>query len=330
MISPDIHSLGGISSVVKMYCEYRLYNGEVIYLASYKKRNILFQSIFYPLFIIKYIFILLFWNNIKLVHIHTASRGSFFRKLAIFHIAKLFNKKVILHIHGAKFDNFFDTSSGFIKKMIINVLNKSDLVLVLSKEWQRKILKICENGNIKILYNPTVIKPTAIGNKNVLFMGRLGERKGVYDIIEAAKYVESDAIFHLYGDGKIEKPTGDNVKIHGWVSGEKKDEVFKNAAMLILPSYSEGLPISILEGMACGLPIIATPVGGIPEAVENGINGFLIEPGDCKALSEKIDLLLKDKELREKMGTESKKTAKEKFDVKIVLKNLGEIYDSLL
>jgi len=82
--------------------------------------------------------------------------------------------------------------------------------------------------------------------------------------------------------------------------------------------------------MAYGLPIISTPVGGIPEAVEDGTNGFLIQPGDYKALAEKIDLMANDEPLREQMGQQSYKLAKEKFDIRIIIKQLQDIYDKML
>ena len=167
-------------------------------------------------------------------------------------------------------------------------------------------------------------------------MGRLEKRKGIYDIIEAAKYIKNpDVIINLYGDGnpeEFQKLVMDNnlqekVQIKGWISGDKKNEIFQASDVLILPSYSEGLPMSILEAMAVGLPIISTPVGGIPEAVEDGVNGFLIQPGDYKALAEKIDILANDKQLREQMGQNGYKIAKEKFDVDVVIKQLKEIYN---
>ncbi|MDD3436887.1 MAG: glycosyltransferase family 4 protein [Candidatus Gastranaerophilales bacterium] len=337
MIGPEAQ--GGISSVIGLYKDYGL---NVINLASYKKNNIFFQMIFYPFFIFQYIITLLTNKNIKLVHIHNASRGSFLRKIFVFNIAKIFRKKVIIHIHGAEFDLFYNKSPDLIKKLITNTLNQADLIIVLSQEWKSKITDICSNKNIKILYNPTIIKDIQHIKSdyvNFLFMGRLGKRKGTYDIIEAAKYIKNpNVIINLYGDGDIEEFQNlindnnlqDKVKIRGWISGDKKEEVYGDSDILLLPSYNEGLPMSILEAMAHGLSIISTPVGGIPEAVEDGTNGFLIQPGDYKALAEKIDLLASDTSLREKMGSESYNIAKEKFDIKIIIKELQEIYDELL
>lgn len=341
MIGPDINFQGGISSVISLYNKNNLYNNQIIYLASYQGKDGLFRITFYLSFLIKYIFHLTTNKNIKLIHIHTASRGSFLRKSFVFTIAKLFGKKTIIHIHGAEFDIFYNNSPAFIKKIITKTLNAGDLIIVLSKQWKEKISEISSNPNIKVLYNPTIIKELNQTNSDkvkFLFMGRLGKRKGTYDIIDAAKYVNSNIEINLYGDGNIEefeKLIQDNnlqekIKIKGWISGNEKEEVFKNSNILLLPSYSEGLPMSILEAMAYGLPIISTPVGGIPEAVVDNVNGFLIQPGDCKALAEKIDILATDNQLREKMGEESYRMAQEKFDIKVIAEQLGEFYDSLL
>lgn len=339
MIGPDINSQGGISSVIKLYNDYGL---DVVNLSSFKDGNAFTKLIVFAVFFVKYIFVLITTGNIQLIHIQGSSKGSVFRKHIAIKIAKFFHKKVIYHIHGAEFDLYYEKSSNLIKKIMANSLNESDLIIVLSKEWENKISNICSNKNIRILYNPTVIKKiNHIESQQVRFllMGRLEKRKGIYDIIEAAKYIQRpDVIINLYGDGNLEefqKLIIDNnlqekIQIKGWISGDQKDEVFQASDVLILPSYNEGLPMSILEAMAIALPIISTPVGGIPEAVEDGVNGFLIQPGDYKALAEKIDTLANDKQLREQMGQNGYKMAKEKFDIEVVTKQLKEIYNELL
>jgi len=342
MIGTDMNSFGGMSSVIKLYSESGLLGKNVIYLSSYKDGSIIFKIGFFGIFLIKYIFLLLTDKKIKLVHIHTATKGSFFRKSIALLIAKLFNKKVLLHIHAAEFNIFYDRSPFFVKQFITTILDKSDVIIALSNQWKTDIREKTKNANIIVLYNPTVIKEIH-HNENkkvkVLFMGRLGKRKGTYDIIEAAKYLKNQDIeINLYGDGEIkefERLVVDNnlqekVKINGWISGGKKDEVFQSADIYVLPSYNEGLPISILEAMAVGLPIISTPVGGIPEAVEDGVSGFLVQAGDCKALATKIDLLASDRHLREKIGQQSYNIASEKFDIRIIINQLQNIYDDML
>jgi glycosyltransferase involved in cell wall biosynthesis len=339
MVGPDINSQGGISSVIKMYKDYGL---NISTLASYKDGNALAKLFVYGLFLVKYIVTLAVDKNVKLVHLHTASRGSFIRKSIAFKLAKLFHKKVIIHIHGAEFELFYNESPKFIKEIITKTLNDADLVIVLSKQWKDTIARISTSDKIKVLYNPTVIKVYSrihSESTKAVFMGRLGKRKGIYDVIESAKLIKNPNVeINLYGDGEIEKfdklisdsDLHDKIKLPGWVSGEKKDEVLQNSDIFILPSYNEGLPMSILEAMAVGLPIISTPVGGIPEAVEDGVNGFLIQAGDYNALAEKIDLLASNQSLRVQMGQRGYNLAKEKFDIKIIIKQLQDIYDELL
>ena len=342
MIGTDRTSFGGMSSVIKLYSESGVLGDNVIYLSSYKDGSVLFKMVFFGVFLIKYLFLLLTDKNIKLIHIHIATKGSFFRKSIALIVAKVFNKKVLLHVHAAEFNIFYDKSPSFIKQFITKILDKSDVIIALSNQWKADICEKTTNPNIKVLYNPAIIKDFNYKeNKTVkvLFMGRLGKRKGTYNIIEAAKYLKnSDVEIHLYGDGDVEefeKLIVDNnlqekVKINGLISGDKKAEVFQSADIYILPSYNEGLPISILEAMAFGLPIISTPVGGIPEAVKDGINGFLVQAGDYIALAEKIDLLVGDKSLREQMGVQSHKFAKEKFDIEIIMKQLQNLYTEVL
>ena len=105
-----------------------------------------------------------------------------------------------------------------------------------------------------------------------------------------------------------------NVRFLGWVGPEQRDQILKEADIFILPSYNEGLPMAILEAMAWGLPIITTPVGGIPEVLIQGQNGLLVEPGNVNQLSKSIQYLMQDMALRQSMGKCSRETAKS-FDV---------------
>lgn len=338
MIGPD--SQGGITSIIEMYLQNGLPEAE--FLSSYISGNRLKHLIHYAKFLFKYVKKLLNKNN-KIIHIHSSSRGSFLRKSIVLYIAKLFGKKTIFHINGSEFNIFYENSPIIVKKIITDVLDKSDIVLAVSKQWQKDLMAKSKNGNIKILYNPNSLKrieeKTLNEDINTLFMGRLGKRKGAYDIIEAAKYLQNNNVkIIFYGDGEIEQiqklidknNLNNKIELGGWIRGDDIDKAYRNADIYILPSYNEGLPMSVLEAMSYGLPVISTPVGGTPEAVEDGINGFLINPGDYKALAEKIDLLANNKVLRKQMGEESHKIINEKFDIKIILKQLQDMYNELI
>jgi len=108
------------------------------------------------------------------------------------------------------------------------------------------------------------------------------------------------------------------------------DDYYKHADIFVLPSYNEGLPMSILEAGSFGLPVISTPVGGIPEVIEDGVNGYLIEPGDIEALKDRLLLLANGPELREKMGKNLKILIGEKFNEKKMVNQINFIYQELL
>jgi glycosyltransferase involved in cell wall biosynthesis len=144
--------------------------------------------------------------------------------------------------------------------------------------------------------------------------------------------------FILCGDGDIDncklicesEGISDKVIFCGWVRGQKKIDEIKNADVFILPSYREGLPVSILEAMSAGLPIVSTNVGGIPNIIKDGINGFLFKPGDLEAITDRIIKLSRDEVLRLKMGEKNVVKANKMFDVDIVIKQLCQIYKELL
>jgi glycosyltransferase involved in cell wall biosynthesis len=277
-----------------------------------------------------------------IVHIHMSSYMSFFRKWIIFKYSKWKNLKTIIHIHGSEFELFFSNSNKFIQKLIIGTFDTANAVIVLSNSWKEFVQNISINSNIYILYNGSSLEKFS-GKKEysnkviVLFMGRLGKRKGTYDLLsafETAIKIVPDIQLILGGDGDVEKVRElvfqmgltDYVNVPGWISGDEKARVFKSCDIYVLPSYNEGLPGSILEAMAVGVPIISTPVGGIAEAVIENRNGYLINPGDVKSLSKKIIILSQDKKLRIKMGRESREIIKEKFEINSIVDQLEKIY----
>ena len=177
---------------------------------------------------------------------------------------------------------------------------------------------------------------------NLLFLGFVYKEKGVFDLVNLLKshHAYYSGRVHLYiAGGKYEEDRlvneieefhlHDVVTFLGWVTGEKKEALFDLADAYVLPSYKEGLPMSILEAMSHGLPILATNVGGIPELVENGVNGFLFSPGDIVAIQESIDILLTNRNIQKHMGEMSRCRA-ESYGVDSVQKKLSCLYASVL
>lgn len=129
-----------------------------------------------------------------------------------------------------------------------------------------------------------------------------------------------------YSQWVNEAQLGEQVTFAGWVKGKQKQELLQNARILLLPSRHEGMPMSILEAMAYGEAVVSTRVGGIPEVVEEGGSGFLIEPDDEPSLYRTIQRLLDDRGLAERMGRRGREIVKEKFDLEQIHRQLYALY----
>ncbi|HEY3922753.1 MAG TPA: glycosyltransferase family 4 protein [Gaiellaceae bacterium] len=129
----------------------------------------------------------------------------------------------------------------------------------------------------------------------VLYAGRLAKEKGIPELIEAAQGLR----LVVAGDGPLR---GLVPQALGFVPHDELERLYDRAAVVVLPSHSEGLPLCVLEAMAHGRPVVATPVGGIPQLVENGRTGYLVPPGDPQALRFALERLLGDPALRARMG----------------------------
>jgi glycosyltransferase involved in cell wall biosynthesis len=222
-------------------------------------------------------------------------------------LSRLLGRPVVLHTHGADFDEFYHRSPAFIKPFFRFIFSLCSRILVLSGFWRSFFIKHAEPKKVEILHNGVYASvfsehftaPTNLSR--FLFLGRLGQRKGVYDLLQAIdilvnKERHSDLQFFLAGDGDIdevnriiaEKQLTQHVQLLGWLQEKEKMEWFRQVDTIVLPSYNEGLPMALLEAMAAGKIIISTRVGGIPDLVEDGKNGFLMTPGDIDKLCQSI------------------------------------------
>ena len=115
----------------------------------------------------------------------------------------------------------------------------------------------------------------------------------------------------------------------GWVSGEQKDKAFRESMIFCLPSYAEGFPMAVLDAWAYGLPVITTPVGGIPDVAKDGKNMLLFNPGDIDALAQQLEKMIVNEELRKSIADESILFAHTTFNLNTINKQLGNIYEEL-
>lgn len=176
--------------------------------------------------------------------------------------------------------------------------------------------------------------------KIILYAGTINERKGYADLIKAfakiaKSYPEWEVVFA--GNGEIEQGEAlarelgiePQIKFVGWVNGMEKDALFRKASIFCLPSYAEGFPMAILDAWAYGLPVITTPVGGIPDVAVDGENMLLFNPGDMDKLADNIERMITDDVLRHKISMASGEFALGQFNMITINKQLARIYESL-
>lgn len=302
---------GGISSVVKYWSKH--IDG-LQYYAEFKEGTNIGKILIFIKAICLIFLKLSFDIRVKIVHVHTAETTDFKRNSIIIKIAKLFNKKVVLHSHGATFVEFYNCADSKGKLWIKNILGLTDKIIVLSESWKLWYESIgIEKEKLIILHNiteyPHIISiPKNESKIRLLFLGEIGIRKGVFDILKALHIHRDEIIEKLelhIGGNKMEEELIKKINEYGlqkivffdgFVSGENKIKLLNWANVFILPSFNEGLPISILEAMSYKLPIISSSVGGIPEVVDS-TNGILVEPGNSEEIFQAINMYIKQKEL---------------------------------
>ena len=116
----------------------------------------------------------------------------------------------------------------------------------------------------------------------------------------------------------------------GWVRGDEKDKAFREASIFCLPSYAEGFPMSVLDAWSYGLPVITTPVGGIPDVAKDGENMLLFNPGDVDALAECMERMITDKELRDRISRASLVFARKRFNIDTINGDVGKLYGNVI
>jgi len=220
------------------------------------------------------------------------------------------------------------------------------MIICLSEYWKQFFKDNFSPKKIEIVPNiidyPIMMKKNNQWGKIIfLFLGLIGDRKGLFDVIEVIKndidVFDNKIELIIGGNGEVVKlqkiiekyQIGNIVKFVGWVQHETKVQYLQDSDVYILPSYNEGLPVSILEAMSYGKPIISTNVGGIPEIVKNNENGFLINPGNFEQIESSIKHFIENPHDIEKFGNISLKIVEKHLPSSVVL-HLEKIYYEML
>ncbi len=338
VISTYYRGKGGIAILISKYLE--LFP-TIRYIPSHKFTNVVNQFLIAIVAIIRLAYLCIFKKS-KIVHIHTASYRSFYRDSIYLVLAKFFRKKVILHIHGGEFEKFYLQN----KRYCDFICHRADCIVAVSKYFGKIFRQYKLNDRVEVIYNSADKPIYQRGNNkdkglNILFLGTIDDNKGIFDLIycfiDNYEFLQGKVTLNICGVGdslRLSKLIKDNflsdmVIYHGWVDIIRKNELLSMADIYVQPSYFESLGIAIIEAMGYGLPIVASNTGGIPELVQDGKNGILIEPGNKDNLFNALSKLIEDPVLREKMGNESLKTSR-LFTHNCMKDKIINLYNSLM
>lgn len=341
MIGPSRNAKGGMATVINNYYKYGLSDKvELKYIETINDKNIFIKFFKEKVALINFLFNI---NKYDILHAHLASRRSAFRKSMYIRIAKRKNKYIVAHIHGGGFKKFLDEECSNEKRMyIINSLNMCDKIIVLSNDWYEYFSTFIDKEKIIIIENSVFVPSSNYStqdNYNILFLGRLEKDKGIYDLLESFSYVVNkykNAKLYIAGSGEdnlVEKKINKleiskNIEMLGWVSSDEITKVIKCCSLFVLPSYFEAMPMSLLESMAFGCIPVVSNVGGIPCVIKDGVNGFLVTPGDIAELKNKIlKIFNKTTDEREIISNNAYNTIFDKYNIKKSLDKIIEVYN---
>jgi glycosyltransferase involved in cell wall biosynthesis len=286
-------------------------------------------------------------GRLGIVHLHMNSYGSALRKGILGLLGNMVRAPVIVHLHGADFRDFYIGLPRPLRKAIRFVLNRARNVVVLGDAW-RDFLVVdvgVEPQKISVIRNgvrqPEHVRPTASPPDQavqITFLGRLGDRKGVPDLLAA---LQSQRLFAkrwtatIAGDGAVQDFRAsvvkaglqDRVRLPGWVDRDTVGALLRQTDIFVLPSHHEAMPIAILEALAYGVAVVATPVGAIPEILLDGATALLVPPGAPDQLADAIARLIDDPEERRRLGAAGHQVFCNKLEISAVADRFLTLYD---
>ena len=357
VIATSRKTRGGITSVVKAHEtgeQWKKYHCKWIQThrdgPAWRKLWYLFTAL------IEYIVLLPFSD---LVHVHFSEPPSAIRKKVFVRLAKAMNKEVVIHFHSFSSETTID---GKYKEVYRYLFSAADCSIVLSNFWRKAVGEAFHDSaiarKIRVVYNPCMPIPdySKMQDENsnfanmenglpkkyaVLYAGTVNERKGYADLLRAFAKIASthkDWMLLFAGNGEIAKGKQiahelgieKQVLWLGWVTGPNKDRAFREATVFCLPSYAEGFPMGVLDAWAYGLPVVTTPVGGIPDVAEDGKNMLLFNPGDTDGLSSCLERMMDCDDLRDRISAESVKFSNGIFNITTCNQTIENIYNELL
>jgi glycosyltransferase involved in cell wall biosynthesis len=290
----------------------------------------------------------------EIAHYAITSHWNMEKSLIMLGLAKRAGAKTIGHLHGGGFIEFWRSLPASRKVRALRKLRKLDGFVTLSEGWRTAVIR--EIGiaaeKVHVVHNPIDSEfeynvlgfPPGRGGVNVLCFGVMDRKKGVLDIIESVAQLSlgCEVRYQLVGPERepgikaevekriIERGLEASVTILGPVYGKRKVELFRNATLLLLPSYIENFPVSVIEAAAAGLPVVATRVGAIPEFFENEVSALFVDTGNVDQIASAVSRLLKDGELRSRLARNARNVFEQSLMRERVMEQMAAVYHTIL
>lgn len=348
VVTPSFSIPGGVTEFNKMLLYYSSSSIKPFFLSGAgRKQNKIIKQLVFLYDFLRFTFIILF-SSVKIVHLNPSLGSNAIQRDGLLcYIAKLFNKKVYIHWHGWNPDNEYlleGKSLKFIKRTIFKADHIKFLSLSFSNLFVAKGYKNKTSLGNTFIDNALLdgFKPLSKDNKpiNILFLSTISKNKGIYMAIELFSELVKENTITLTIAGKgpelenikksINPEIADKITYTGHITGNEKVHVYKNADIYLFPSQYEGMPTSVLEAMGFGLPIICSSVGALPDFFENGKMGFILNKDDKNGFRIAIEYLIKNKQLRESIGTYNHTYATKHFLASNTVNRIDEDYKALI
>jgi glycosyltransferase involved in cell wall biosynthesis len=345
--STSFETRGGVSSFVRCISATPLWaEWNITYVTTHRDGTAVAKFAQFMVSIPRFIYYIV-RDRPAVVHLHVASYGSFLRKLTLSVIARALGAPVVTHVHGAEFDVFYANSSKAVQWAVRHMLGHSSAVIALGDTWAKRLIDIEPSAAVHVVPNPVrpakaVDQPTRQQVVEVLFLGRVEDRKGTFCLIEAWHQMLVDgkgrrpARLTIVGDGEVDRANAlvcelgleDSVAVTGWASPAMVQDILGASHALVLPSHNEGQPMAILEAMANGLCIVASPVGGIPDLIDASC-GVLVPPGDVRQLASALYDIVHDDQMRAQLGGAALERVRDEFDADLIWRKFDSLYCEL-
>jgi glycosyltransferase involved in cell wall biosynthesis len=276
------------------------------------------------------------------------------KSLLMLSLARAFGARSVAHLHGGAFLNFWGSLGPVRTRLLRSSLNRLDALVVLSDGWREKVVRSLDIAPQRVFVVPNPVDPvfekaaTAMpldrAGTDILALGALSRQKGSADLLEAMARLPEKLSARLLMVGPEREPGMRNVLLQTIVDrnlrsraelrapavGSDKIDLFRTACIFVLPSYVENLPVVVLEAAASALPIVATPVGALPEYFRDRESIWFVPPGDVEGLAQALERLLGEPALRRSMGVAARSVFHTHFTHKTIMARMERVYQAIL